>query len=128
MRGRGKNVQFHFHYEREEASAGDTIQARHHNRENRTRPKANIPADIFREPQALSVTLNGPYTDRQLGPGRGSIEPEQDLDPEEARAIIDPALKLMIEARGGLITEVYCPELSPNFVELHSFGNCFRVP
>src|SRR6516165_2107895 len=29
---------------------------------------------------------------------RGSTELEQDLDPEEARAIVDPALKLMIEA------------------------------
>jgi len=29
---------------------------------------------------------------------KGSTELEQDLDPEEARAIIDPALKLMIEA------------------------------
>jgi len=29
---------------------------------------------------------------------RGSTELEQDLDPEEARAIVDPALKLMIDA------------------------------
>ena len=29
---------------------------------------------------------------------RGSTELEQDLDPEEARAIIDPALKVMIDA------------------------------
>ena len=29
---------------------------------------------------------------------KGSVELEQDLDPEEARAIIDPALKLMIDA------------------------------
>jgi class 3 adenylate cyclase len=29
---------------------------------------------------------------------RGSTELEQDLDPREARAIIDPALKLMIDA------------------------------
>src|SRR5215471_11532165 len=29
---------------------------------------------------------------------RGSTELEQDLDPEEARSIIDPALKLMIDA------------------------------
>lgn len=29
---------------------------------------------------------------------KGSTEPEQDLDPEEARAIVDPALKLMIDA------------------------------
>ena len=29
---------------------------------------------------------------------QGSTEMEQDLDPEEARAIVDPALKLMIDA------------------------------
>jgi class 3 adenylate cyclase len=31
---------------------------------------------------------------------KGSTELMEDLDPEEARAIIDPALKLMIEAVG----------------------------
>jgi class 3 adenylate cyclase len=30
---------------------------------------------------------------------RGSTELQQDLDPEESRAIIDPALKIMIDAR-----------------------------
>jgi class 3 adenylate cyclase len=29
---------------------------------------------------------------------KGSTELEQDLDPEEARSIVDPALKLMIDA------------------------------
>jgi class 3 adenylate cyclase len=29
---------------------------------------------------------------------KGSTELEQDLDPEEARAIVDPALRLMIDA------------------------------
>jgi class 3 adenylate cyclase len=29
---------------------------------------------------------------------KGSTELKQDLDPEEARAIVDPALKLMIDA------------------------------
>ena len=29
---------------------------------------------------------------------KGSTELEQDLDPEEARAIVDPALKLMIDS------------------------------
>jgi len=29
---------------------------------------------------------------------KGSTELEQDLDPEEARAIVDPALKLMVDA------------------------------
>ena len=33
---------------------------------------------------------------------KGSTELEQDLDPEEARAIIDPALKLMIDAVASL--------------------------
>ena len=40
---------------------------------------------------------------------KGSTELEQDLDPEEARAIIDPALKLMIEATrryGGYIVQI----------------------
>jgi class 3 adenylate cyclase len=39
---------------------------------------------------------------------KGSTELEQDLDPEEARAIIDPALKLMIDAvrrYGGYIVQ-----------------------
>jgi len=39
---------------------------------------------------------------------KGSTELEQDLDPEEARAIIDPALRLMIEAvhrYGGYIVQ-----------------------
>jgi predicted ATPase/class 3 adenylate cyclase len=39
---------------------------------------------------------------------KGSTELEQDLDPEEARAIIDPALKLMIDATrryGGYIVQ-----------------------
>jgi class 3 adenylate cyclase len=33
-----------------------------------------------------------------FGDIKGSMELMEDLDPEEARAIIDPALKLMIEA------------------------------
>ena len=39
---------------------------------------------------------------------KGSTELEQDLDPEEARAIVDPALKLMIEAvrrYGGYVVQ-----------------------
>jgi class 3 adenylate cyclase len=39
---------------------------------------------------------------------KGSTELEQDLDPEEARAIVDPALKLMIDAvhrYGGYVVE-----------------------
>jgi class 3 adenylate cyclase len=39
---------------------------------------------------------------------KGSTELEQDLDPEEARAVVDPALKLMIEAvhrYGGYIVQ-----------------------
>jgi hypothetical protein len=39
---------------------------------------------------------------------KGSMEPMEDLDPEEARAIVDPALKLMIEAidrYGGYVVQ-----------------------
>src|SRR5208282_3923272 len=39
---------------------------------------------------------------------KGSMELMEDLDPEEARAIVDPALKLMIEAAhryGGYIVQ-----------------------
>jgi class 3 adenylate cyclase len=39
---------------------------------------------------------------------KGSMELMEDLDPEEARAIVDPALKLMIEAvrhYGGYIVQ-----------------------
>jgi class 3 adenylate cyclase len=39
---------------------------------------------------------------------KGSTELEQDLDPEEARAIVDPVLKLMIDAvhrYGGYIVQ-----------------------
>jgi class 3 adenylate cyclase len=35
---------------------------------------------------------------------KGSTELMRDLDPEEARAIVDPALKLMIDA-----VHQYCP-------------------
>jgi hypothetical protein len=38
---------------------------------------------------------------------KGSTELMEDLDPEEARAIIDPALKLMIEACGAT-TATWC--------------------
>jgi hypothetical protein len=41
---------------------------------------------------------------------KGSTELQQDLDPEQARAIIDPALKIMIDAARryeGLILPVH---------------------
>jgi len=42
---------------------------------------------------------------------KGSMELMEDLDPEEARAIIDPALKLMIDAVCRPIRRLSCAEL-----------------
>jgi len=61
------------------------------------------------EPSGPSLTLREPDDAARLDGERktvtalfadlkGSTELEQDLDPEEARAIVDPALKLMIDA------------------------------
>src|SRR6202521_5501378 len=52
------------------------------------------------EKPAASTTLEGERktVTALFADIKGSTELEQDLDPEEARAIIDPALKLMIEA------------------------------
>jgi len=66
------------------------------------------PADT-REPSKSSVRVSTVADGAQLEGERktvtalfadikGSTELEQDLDPEEARAIVDPALKLMIDA------------------------------
>ncbi len=61
-------------------------------------------------PKSPSVRITPEQTDREVAEGerktvtalfadiKGSTELEQDLDPEEARAIVDPALKLMIDA------------------------------
>jgi class 3 adenylate cyclase len=53
-----------------------------------------------RAEQADSATLDGERktVTALFADIKGSIELEQDLDPEEARAIVDPALKLMIDA------------------------------
>ncbi|MGP0082483.1 MAG: adenylate/guanylate cyclase domain-containing protein [Steroidobacteraceae bacterium] len=67
------------------------------------------PAAAKPEPSGPSLTLREPDDAAALDGERktvtalfadikGSTELEQDLDPEEARAIIDPALKLMIDA------------------------------
>ncbi len=66
----------------------------------------------------IRVTIRGPEPSAADGERKtvtalfvdieGSTEIEQDLDPEEARAIVDPALKLMIEAvrrYGGYVVQ-----------------------
>jgi class 3 adenylate cyclase/tetratricopeptide (TPR) repeat protein/ribosomal protein L40E len=50
-------------------------------------------ADTSSAPDGERKTVTALFADI-----KGSTELEQDLDPEEARAIVDPALKLMIEA------------------------------
>jgi len=55
----------------------------------RVRPEATI-GEI---PEGERKTVTALFADI-----KGSTELEQDLDPEEARAIVDPALKLMIDA------------------------------
>ena len=55
------------------------------------------------EPQALEgerKTVTALFADI-----KGSTEMMEDLDPEEARAVIDPALKLMIEAGQELVRD-----------------------
>ncbi len=71
----------------------------------------NPPAKLPAAASALGIVLQPAQTDTSLAIDgerktvtalfadiRGSTELMEDLDPEEARAIIDPALKLMIEA------------------------------
>jgi class 3 adenylate cyclase len=62
------------------------------------RPAANTAAtgaraSEDRSPQGERKTVTALFADI-----KGSTELEQDLDPEEARAIVDPALRLMIDA------------------------------
>src|SRR6266849_1391328 len=62
-------------------------------------PRSSNPPNPIREPDGPAI-LEG---ERKMVTAlfadiRGSTELMEDLDPEEARAIIDPALKLMIEA------------------------------
>jgi hypothetical protein len=55
---------------------------------------------------------------------KGSTELEQDLDPEEARAIIDPALKLMIDAAHQLRRAL--PVLPAPSDQQHQAGRRYR--
>ncbi len=62
-------------------------------------PAASAPIGVFTEPAGASPSDGERKTVTALFADiKGSTELEQDLDPEEARAIIDPALKLMIDA------------------------------
>ncbi len=56
-------------------------------------PFAASEADAAAAPEGERKTVTALFADI-----KGSTELEQDLDPEDARAIIDPALKLMIDA------------------------------
>jgi class 3 adenylate cyclase/tetratricopeptide (TPR) repeat protein len=61
----------------------------------------SIPPDIRvapEQPDALAADGERKTVTALFADIKGSTELEQDLDPEEARAIIDPALKLMIDA------------------------------
>jgi class 3 adenylate cyclase len=76
-----------------------------------------------KDPVALATSsyesFAGPHNDEDLGGERktitalyadikGSMELMEDLDPEEARAIVDPALKLMMDAirrYGGFVVQ-----------------------
>ena len=73
---------------------------------DQTRPTVRVAPERAATPQALEgerKTVTALFADI-----KGSTELEQDLDPEEARAIVDPALKLMIEAvrrYGGYVVQ-----------------------
>jgi Adenylate and Guanylate cyclase catalytic domain/Double zinc ribbon len=58
------------------------------------------PSTQIRKPAAYAEGLDGERktVTALFADIKGSTELEQDLDPEEARAIVDPALKLMIDA------------------------------
>jgi class 3 adenylate cyclase len=55
--------------------------------------RIQVTAEEHETPEGERKTVTALFADI-----KGSTELEQDLDPEEARAIIDPALKLMIDA------------------------------
>ena len=71
---------------------------------------SDVSKSTARTSSATSVRIASEQTDPEVAAGerktvtalfadiKGSTELEQDLDPEEARAIVDPALKLMIDA------------------------------
>jgi len=78
-----------------------------------------IPATVFRSEPAIRVTRSASgHSDQPIGERKivtalfadikGSMELMEDLDPEEARAIVDPSLKLMIRLRPSL-RRIYRP-------------------
>ena len=72
-------------------------------------PWSSNPAIPIREPD-LSATLDGERktVTALFADIKGSMELMEDLDPEEARAIVDPALKLMMDAvhrYGGFVVQ-----------------------
>src|SRR5271156_6219167 len=60
---------------------------------NRARPPFELPPETSTPSDGERKTVTALFADI-----KGSTELMEDLDPEEARAIIDPALKLMIDA------------------------------
>jgi class 3 adenylate cyclase/ribosomal protein L40E len=77
-------------------------------RDVRPQPAGESPAGLSRRaPSPIASGAGDAQTDGErktvtalFADIKGSTELEQDLDPEEARAIVDPALKLMIDAVG----------------------------
>ena len=61
-------------------------------------PQSSNPPNPIREPDPAVLEGERKMVTALFADIRGSTELMADLDPEEARAIIDPALKLMIEA------------------------------
>lgn len=73
---------------------GDTGTAKP--KSNQEKPVATVPVATEEAPPTLEgerKTVTALFADI-----KGSTDLEQDLDPEEARAIVDPVLKLMIDA------------------------------
>src|ERR1700737_1466194 len=73
-------------------------------------PKAAAPATVSSPKSQIIVAADGAASEAIEGERKtvtalfadikGSTELQQDLDPEEARAIVDPSLKLLIAAGG----------------------------
>src|SRR5690349_13413164 len=71
-------------------------------------PKSPAPVSITAEPAAGAVDGERKTVTALFADIKGSMELMEDLDPEEARAIVDPALKLMIDAvhrYGGYVAQ-----------------------
>ena len=62
------------------------------------RKSNDAPIGVVETPAAESLEGERKTVTALFADIKGSTELEQDLDPEEARAIVDPALKLMIDA------------------------------